>query len=422
MQFDLLATPRRRRTLFAALYLSEGAPIGYFWWALPTRLRERGVAIEELTWLTAVLTLPWTFKFLWAPLVDVVRSARWGFRHWIASAQIVMGLALVPLMRLDLARDFPWVVSLLVVHAVAAATQDVAIDALSIAVVPAGERGRINGWMQFGMLLGRATLGGGGLLLAAHWGDRAVLGLLLAVIWSTLILVVLSREPPCRLEASEIPRRARSFRRTLVQMARHPNVWLGLLFAATAGAAFESVGAVAGPFLLDRGFSQGDVGRFFFLPVIACMSVGALAGGVLSDRLGRKRAVIVTQLILVSAVFALVGIDTSQASLPQWMLPGILSIVYMGVGLLTASAYALFMDMTRGELGGTQFSAFMGATNGCESWVGYMTGRLVAGHSYPFAFTAMAAVSCVSLLLMPFLRLHSLDDSDLAAESRTRRT
>ncbi len=63
---DLLATPTRRKVLFAALYLSEGAPIGFIWWALPTRLRMAGVTVEQITLLTAVLVLPWAFKFLWA--------------------------------------------------------------------------------------------------------------------------------------------------------------------------------------------------------------------------------------------------------------------------------------------------------------------------------------------------------------------
>jgi hypothetical protein len=41
------------------------------------------------------------------------------------------------------------------------------------------------------------------------------------------------------------------------------------------------------------------------------------------------------------------------------------------IGLFTAASYALFMDLTDPKLGGTQFSAFMAATNGCESWSGW---------------------------------------------------
>jgi hypothetical protein len=45
-RWNLLATPGKRRVLFALLYFSEGAPIGYIWWHLPTRLRAADLPIE----------------------------------------------------------------------------------------------------------------------------------------------------------------------------------------------------------------------------------------------------------------------------------------------------------------------------------------------------------------------------------------
>jgi MFS family permease len=63
--------------LFAALYFSEGAPIGFIWWALPAQLRLQHVPIEQITLLTSTLVLPWTLKFLWAPLVDLLSGNRW---------------------------------------------------------------------------------------------------------------------------------------------------------------------------------------------------------------------------------------------------------------------------------------------------------------------------------------------------------
>ena len=93
--------------IFALLYFSEGAPIGFLWWAMPTLLRAEGVAVERITMLTALLVLPWTGKFLWAPLVDAMRSVRWGFRQWAISAQMAMGACLVPLLWFDPAEHLP---------------------------------------------------------------------------------------------------------------------------------------------------------------------------------------------------------------------------------------------------------------------------------------------------------------------------
>lgn len=94
---NLLGSLRGRTTFFALLYASEGAPIGFIWWALPTLLRREGVPIEQISGLTALLLLPWAGKFLWAPLIDLGRSSRWGLRAWIMTAQVGMGLALLPL-------------------------------------------------------------------------------------------------------------------------------------------------------------------------------------------------------------------------------------------------------------------------------------------------------------------------------------
>ena len=67
------------------------------------RLRDAGMPVDEVTAITSLLVLPWALKFLWAPLVDAVRTPVWGLRSWILSAQFLMGLPLLALMWVDLA-------------------------------------------------------------------------------------------------------------------------------------------------------------------------------------------------------------------------------------------------------------------------------------------------------------------------------
>ena len=63
-------------------------------------LRVRGVPVEEITALSALVLLPWMLKFAWAPLVDVLRTPRWTTRSWIVSAQSLMAVSLLPLEKL----------------------------------------------------------------------------------------------------------------------------------------------------------------------------------------------------------------------------------------------------------------------------------------------------------------------------------
>ena len=67
---DLLQTSTGRKVLFASLYLSEGAPIGFIWWALPTKLRMEGYPVDEITKFTSILVLPWV-------LVSLVSACRY---------------------------------------------------------------------------------------------------------------------------------------------------------------------------------------------------------------------------------------------------------------------------------------------------------------------------------------------------------
>lgn len=385
---NLLATAWRRRLLFGALYFAEGAPIGFIWWYLPTRLRIAGVPVDQITQLTALLVLPWTLKFLWAPLLDGLRARGFSYRRGAVLAQSAMALALVPLFVLDPARDFRQVVFWLLVHSFAAATQDVAIDGLAITTTPAGQRGSLNGWMQAGMLLGRSLFGGVALVVAARLDPRAVPAGLLVAILGTLALLFFAREgapPPGRVPSALLA--------SLGDALRRQTTWLGLLFALVAGAGFEAVGAVAGPFLVDRGQAAGAIGTFLALPAVAATVGGGFAGGALADRFGRVRAVSIALAALAGAIFALAlapGAGTGTTYV-------LLAAVYLGIGMFTAASYALFMDLTDPRLGATQFSGFMAATNACEAWAALLVGWLAVRSDYASAFAAMAAISLASL-------------------------
>lgn len=386
---NLVATRTGRRAVFAALYVSEGGPIGYIWWALPTELRVAGVEVEKITAITAMLVLPWIFKFAWAPLVDTLRGPRVGYRHWIVGAQIMMGLTLLATAWLDPLTQLPLFAGLLIAHALCAATQDVAIDAWAIGVTPHDERGSVSGWMQVGMLSGRWLFGAGLLLVAGAVSRPIIIGALVAVVWVTSLLVLLSAEP-------EAPRQRGAFFSALRAALAQRRTWAGLALALTCGAAFEAVGAVAGPFLIDIGYGKVDVGIFYTGSVIA-MLIGSIAGGFMSDRIGHRAAVALFVVYVALMTAAL-------AAAPPGYSFNLLVTVYLGIGLLTAASYALFMDLTDPRLGGTQFSAYMGATNGCESWSAFAVGRFISMWGYSVAFGAMAGLSLLALPVLLMLR------------------
>lgn len=388
---------RGRILCFAILYASEGAPIGFIWWALPTLLRSADVPVDQITALTAVVLLPWVFKFLWAPALDLLRGPRWGYRSWIIAMQGLMAAALIPLIWIDPVGGFAWWQGLLVLHAVAAATQDVAIDALAINAVTPASRGRLNGAMQAGMLIGRSVFGGGVLLIGTTLGREGMIGALVAWILAAMIGAAgLRGDEPERRNA------ATGFTAHLANAFRLPSTWLGMAFALVSAAAFEATGQLAGPYLVDRDVSSASIGAFFGMPVVGAMLIGGLAGGALADRWGRYRVVALSLAGFVLPIVMLAAVDAGAATATARMT--LLAAMYFFVGSFTASSYSVFMNLTDPRLGATQFSAFMAGTNACESWSVWAAGRITVAQGYPAAFVVMSLVSLASLPLLALMR------------------
>jgi MFS family permease len=315
---------------------------------------------------------------------------------------MVMGAALVPALFIESAPQFPLLFSFFLLHTLAAATQDVSIDALCIAEVEPEERSVLNGWMQAGMLIGRSLFGGGAILFLQYFEMKTILGALIGLIWGTTIILFFS-EQQSSIGTASINDRRKIFWDVLKHALSSRAAWLGMLFAVIGGTAYESVGAVAGPFFVDNGFSKDQIGTFFSIFSIAAMLLGALIGGYGGKRYGIKRSVAVSLSFIIIMVFTLASYHIPHQSPGDPIYFIIMTAVYLGIGMFTASSYALFMNITDARLGATQFSTYMGGTNICESWSGYTAGILIAAAGYSAAFYSMGIVSLISLAVLYFI-------------------
>ena len=95
---NLLATRKGRIAAFFLMYLTEGLPVGFAMTAVATQLRRTGAGPAEIGGFLALGMLPWAFKWLYGPFVDLIASPRLGPRRgWILGAQALMVLTLLPL-------------------------------------------------------------------------------------------------------------------------------------------------------------------------------------------------------------------------------------------------------------------------------------------------------------------------------------
>jgi PAT family beta-lactamase induction signal transducer AmpG len=144
----------------AALYFAQGFPFGIATELLPVYYRERGVSLTDIG-LLSIIALPWTFKFLWAPLVDRVGT----YKRWLLGVQIGLAATMLALLAADPVRAMPLLWVVLIAMATLSATQDVVIDASTIRLLDTREYGAANGIRVTAYRV--AMLVAGGALLAA---------------------------------------------------------------------------------------------------------------------------------------------------------------------------------------------------------------------------------------------------------------
>lgn len=175
------------------LGFSSGLPLALTAGALQAWLTVEGISLRMIGYF-ALVGLPYTFKFVWAPLLDRFEPGLLGRRRgWILVFQLGIALGCLAMAQLDPQQSVQWIAWLAVLVAWLSASQDVVFDAYRADLLPAEERGAGAAVSVLGYRLGMLVSGGGALMLAdtgLGWpGTYQVMALLfvllmLATVWS----------------------------------------------------------------------------------------------------------------------------------------------------------------------------------------------------------------------------------------------
>ena len=188
----------RRYVSLSILYTAQGLPQGFTYVAFPAFLAVNDVSPVAIAQLWAAIALPWTFKFVWGPMVDGVQAPSYGRRRpWILFAQTGMVVTLGALLFVsNLAESIQLVTLMLFIHNLFSSLQDVGVDALAVDVLQPDEVAKANGFMfaakRAGYILGGAILG----IMATKFGIKSAIVIQLPLLVIIMALPLFLRERP----------------------------------------------------------------------------------------------------------------------------------------------------------------------------------------------------------------------------------
>jgi MFS family permease len=428
---NLLATKRGRLTTFFFLYLTEGIPLGFVATAVATQLRRQGVGPAEIGAFIASFYLPWSFKFVAGPIVDVFSSDRWGRRRmWIVGAQTMMVLTLLATVGVHLPAQLKLFTILVLIHNVFAATQDVAIDALAVSVLKEHERGLANGLMFGAAYLGQAIGGSAVLYLMKYIGLSGSIVFVSAIIASVTLLVaipirepVFPRKPRDGNGLHAVGREVGGFLRDAVRsMFGSRPAFVGLIFALLPGGGMALGLALQANLAVEIGMNDDSIATLALWSTILSAAF-CIIGGQLSDRFGRRRMLALYFILMAVPTLYLAWVLKTHG----WILPvdveavdrplaphavivafWIATLVYsVFQGLMYGSRTALFMDVTNPAVAATQFTAYMALMNLTITYSAAWQGWWIERFGYPGTLLVDALAGLVCIATLPFMRPRS---------------
>ena len=389
----------RRMLICVMTGLASGMPLYLLIQLVPAWLRAADVSLAEIG-LFALVGLPYTWKFLWAPLMDRIALPLGRRRGWMLVAQIGLVLCIGALGYIDPLHETALVAVFASVIAFLSATQDVAIDAYRREILPDEELGIGNAIHVQAYRIASLVPGSLSLILAdllpwvwVFWITAAFMGV-------GIVLSLSITEP------ENFSPQPKTFRESLIkpfseyfQRVGWRTAALALFFMVAYKLGDNMATALATPFYLDLGFSMTEIGLVAKHAALWPAIAGGLLGGVFMLRLGINRALWVFGLVQMISILGFAWLASVGPAL--WLLAVVIAFEYLGVGLGTAAFTAFIARESSKAFAATQFALFTALAALPRSLANAVTGFIVEETGWVIFFclcTLLAIPGMVTLL------------------------
>jgi len=377
---------------------ASGLPLYLLLQLVPAWLRDSGVSLAEIG-LFALVGLPYTWKFLWAPLMDRWRLPLGLRRGWMLFAQVGLILSIGLLGQIDPLADTGVVAAVAVVIAIFSATQDVAIDAYRREILADSELGLGNSIHVQAYRIASLVPGSLSLILADMLPWALVFWITGAFMLVGVALSLFTTEP----ERDVVP--ARGLAETVIAPFREyveRRGWSALLLALAFMVAYKlgdnMATALSTPFYLDLGFTKTEIGLVAKHAALWPAIAGGLLGGIAMIKIGINRALWVFGVFQLISILGFAVLANTGAVL--WLLAAVIAFEYLGVGLGTAAFTAFIARESSKAFAATQFALFTALAALPRSLANATTGVLVEQMGWVTFFIFCTVLALPGMLLL----------------------
>jgi PAT family beta-lactamase induction signal transducer AmpG len=350
------------------MYFAQGIPYGLLSIAVPAWLASQGVSAADIGTYLAVVILPWAFKLVTGPLMDRYQFPSMGRRRpWVLGAQLGLTLSLLAL---ALVHDPVGQIGLLMVIGLVinsfAATQDVAVDGMSIDLTPTREQGRLNAFMSFGKAIGWAATSALSGVALVTWGLSVTAFVAAGVAGVILIGMVFVHEQAgdkmfawSGEETDAKPAGGSSFKQVFGGLNRV--LWTRTSLVVMSIMLFDGLVTGYGQALMPIaainlfGFTTPQWSQL--VAVMGLLgAVVALALGPMIDRFGAKRMLLLT--VSLVGVHAFLIAQTQHLWQDSTYVRVMLSIWILMLPVVMVCVIALAMTICESRMSATQFAVY----------------------------------------------------------------
>ncbi|MDZ5649022.1 AmpG family muropeptide MFS transporter [Nitrospirillum sp. BR 11828] len=357
--------------------------------------------------LFAMARTPFTFKPLWAPLIDrlplpILTRTLGQRRGWALATQAALMLTLLAMASTNPAANLYWLAVATVATSFASASQDIVLDAMRVELLPDALQASGSGGYMAGYRLGLIVAGAGALYLASILPWPVVYAIMAVLVAVGMVAVLLAREPA----RPPVPQRTTLkiwVKEAVVAPFTHFATRQGWIFIVAFIAIYKLgdvyVNAMATNFYLSEGYTKQEIAAVTKLFGLICALCGALCGGTLAEKLGTIRSLLLCSgfMIFTNLMYAVLA---SQPHSVAW-LTGVVGLEMFAGGMSSAAFAAFLSRLCDTGFTATQYALFSSLATLPLDWFAGSSG-LLADHleSWPLYFAISASLGIPGLLML----------------------